>query len=130
MTNQRLVFLLAAAVMIGGCDSGKQPEPQRPPAMAPAAPVQPAGELLQLPKKTGSVRLAAIGDAGRGEQWQYEVSAQMQAYRKLFPFDFVLMLGDNVYDSGTPEDYRLKFELPYKPLLDDKVTFHAAIGNH
>jgi 3',5'-cyclic AMP phosphodiesterase CpdA len=130
MTNQRLVLLLAAVVMIGGCDSGKQPEAQRPPAMAPAAPVQPPGELLQLPKKTGSVRFAAIGDAGRGDQWQYEVSAQMQAYRKLFPFDFVLMLGDNVYDGGTPADYRLKFELPYKPLLEDHVTFHATIGNH
>ena len=40
------------------------------------------------------------------------------------------MLGDNVYDGGTPEDYRAKFELPYKPLLDDGVEFYATIGNH
>jgi hypothetical protein len=40
------------------------------------------------------------------------------------------MLGDNVYDGGTAEDYRQKFELPYKPLIDDEVDFYAAIGNH
>ena len=54
----------------------------------------------------------------------------MQAFRTVFPYDFVVMLGDNVYDGGTPDDYRRKFELPYKPLLDDEVEFYATIGNH
>ena len=54
----------------------------------------------------------------------------MEAWRAVFPFDFVLMAGDNVYDGGTAEDYRLKFELPYKPFLDAKVKFYAALGNH
>jgi hypothetical protein len=40
------------------------------------------------------------------------------------------MVGDNVYDGGTPDDYRRKFEEPYKPLLDDGVDFFATIGNH
>jgi predicted phosphodiesterase len=52
------------------------------------------------------------------------------AWREQFPFDLVLMLGDNIYDSHTPADYRSKFEDPYKPLLDAGVTFQAAIGNH
>ncbi len=47
-----------------------------------------------------------------------------------FPFDFVLMLGDNIYGTHTPRDYQLKFEEPYRALLDAGVTFHAAIGNH
>jgi 3',5'-cyclic AMP phosphodiesterase CpdA len=71
-----------------------------------------------------------IGDSGRGHPPQYEVSAQMQAFREPFPYDFVLMLGDNVYDGGTPEDYRQKFELPYAPLLQAGVKFYAVIGNH
>jgi hypothetical protein len=54
----------------------------------------------------------------------------MQAYREVFSYDFVVMLGDNVYDGGTPEYYRNRFELPYKPLLDDGVKFYATIGNH
>jgi Calcineurin-like phosphoesterase len=98
--------------------------------VAPASPAGPPASILTLPKKTGSVRFAAIGDAGRGDAAQYEVSAQMQAFRKVFRYDFVLMLGDNVYDGGTAEDYRQKFELPYKPLLDDRVPFYATIGNH
>jgi hypothetical protein len=54
----------------------------------------------------------------------------MQAFHKVFSYDFVVMLGDNVYDGGTPEYYRDRFELPYKPLLDDGVKFYATIGNH
>lgn len=54
----------------------------------------------------------------------------MAAFRSAFDFGFVLMLGDNVYDGGTPEDYRLKFEVPYKRFLDEGVDFYAAIGNH
>ena len=71
-----------------------------------------------------------IGDSGRGHRPQYEVSAQMQAFREAFGYDFVIMLGDNVYDGGTPKDYRDKFELPYKPLLDAGVKFYAVLGNH
>ena len=94
-----------------------------------AVPVAPAREV-QLPKKPGSIRFAVIGDSGRGHRPQYEVSAQMQAFREELGYDFVLMLGDNIYDSWTPEDYRQKFELPYKPLLDKGVKFYAVRGNH
>jgi hypothetical protein len=120
-----------ALVVVGSCGRDSQPAQRQPPAIAaPPAPARPPAELLRLPRKPGSVRFAAIGDSGRGDQPQYEVSAQMQSYRKVFSFDFVVMLGDNIYDSWTPEDYQRKFELPYKPLLDAGVTFHAAIGNH
>ena len=54
----------------------------------------------------------------------------MDAQRQRFQFDFVLMLGDNIYDGATPEDYRDKFEVPYRPLLDAGVKFYAARGNH
>ena len=54
----------------------------------------------------------------------------MIAWREKFPFEFVLMLGDNIYDSHTPRDYETKFEEPYRPLLDAGVQFYAAIGNH
>jgi 3',5'-cyclic AMP phosphodiesterase CpdA len=40
------------------------------------------------------------------------------------------MLGDNIYDSHTAKDYFLKFEEPYRKLLDAGVTFYATIGNH
>jgi 3',5'-cyclic AMP phosphodiesterase CpdA len=71
-----------------------------------------------------------MGDTGRGDPRQYETAAQMAAWRETFDFEFVLMLGDNNYGTGSHEDYDRRFERPYKPLLDKGVAFYAAIGNH
>ena len=85
---------------------------------------------VTLPLKPNSVRFAVIGDSGTGERAQYEVGAQMQRFHESFPFDFVIMLGDNIYGSqGTP-DLKRKFEDPYKGLLDGGVKFYASLGNH
>ena len=89
----------------------------------------PPGQLA-LPRKDGSVRFAVIGDSGRGDQTQHEIARQMVAWREKFPFDFVVMLGDNIYPPHGPDDYVKKFEEPYRALLDAGVTFYAAIGNH
>jgi predicted phosphodiesterase len=83
-----------------------------------------------LPLKPDSVRFLAIGDMGTGEKPQYEVAGQIIAHRGKFPFEFVLMLGDNIYGGHDPIDYQNKFELPYKPLLDAGVKFYAVLGNH
>jgi 3',5'-cyclic AMP phosphodiesterase CpdA len=42
----------------------------------------------------------------------------------------VILVGDNIYGSERPQDMRKKFEMPYKLLLDAKVKFYAALGNH
>lgn len=76
------------------------------------------------------VRFAAIGDTGTGEPPQYELATTMDGFRRTFPFDFVIMLGDNLYGGNNPIDYRTKFELPYKALLDAGVKFYASLGNH
>src|SRR5215213_8042684 len=83
--------------------------------------LHPAAGELALPLRMGSVRFAVIGDSGRGDRWQQEVADQMVAWRTRFPFSFVLMLGDNVYGTSTARDYQLKFERPYKALLDAGV---------
>jgi len=85
---------------------------------------------LKLPLKEGSIRFAVIGDTGRGNSGQNEVAAQMTAVYKEFPFNLVIMLGDNIYGADTPADMERKFGLPYKALLDKGVEFRAAIGNH
>lgn len=90
----------------------------------------PAGALA-LPSRAGSVKFAVIGDSGRGWAPQHDVARQMAAYRESFPFDVVLMAGDNIYEGpATPDDYRTKFEEPYGALLADGVRFHAVLGNH
>ena len=85
---------------------------------------------FKLPLKPKSVRFAAIGDNGTGTREQYDVAAQMERYHQRFPFEFVVMLGDNIYGGKTAADYKLKFEDPYKPLLDGGVKFYASLGNH
>ena len=90
----------------------------------------PVTATLTLPLIEGSVRFAVMGDTGHGSQEQYEVARQMTAVHRLFPFDFVIMLGDNIYGADAPDDMRAKFDTPYKPLLDAGVEFHAVLGNH
>jgi len=96
-----------------------------------------AGQLLgqpgqgqRLPNAANSVKLAVIGDNGTGDRPQYEVGAQMARSRAAFPFDTVIMLGDNMYGSQEPADFVKKFEQPYKALLDAGVQFFATLGNH
>jgi predicted phosphodiesterase len=87
-------------------------------------------QSLQLPMKPKSVRFAVIGDSGTGQKEQFELAAQMVKYRQQFLFDFVLMLGDNIYGGKGASSFRQKFEQPYKTLLDAGVKFYATLGNH
>jgi len=85
---------------------------------------------LQLPLKPNSVRFAVIGDSGTGDAQQHQVAQTMQSFRDRFPFDFVLMLGDNIYGTNNPQSFKIKFEDPYQPLLANGIKFYASLGNH
>src|SRR5215207_5916503 len=85
---------------------------------------------LTLPSKEGSTRFMVVGDTGTGGKEQYELAGVMLRYWQAFPFEFALMMGDNLYKGEKAEDYKLKFEDAYKPLLDNKVKFYASLGNH
>jgi 3',5'-cyclic AMP phosphodiesterase CpdA len=126
--------LLAAALSIGGltCVTAT-PAPVAP---ASPAPVQQAtagrapATQVTPPREKDSVRFAVIGDTGTGTKSQYDVGALLTKSREMFPFEFVIMLGDNIYGSERPQDFAKKFEKPYQALLDAKVPFYAALGNH
>jgi len=85
---------------------------------------------LTLPNKSSSVRFVVIGDTGTGSDKQHELAQVLFRYHQAFPFEFVLMMGDNMYGSQKTVDYKGKFEDVYRPLLDQKVKFYAALGNH
>lgn len=87
-------------------------------------------DAFNFPLKSNSVKFAAIGDMGTGEAPQLETAERMDTARKVFPFEFVIMLGDNIYGGSSPKDFEKKFERPYKPLLDAGVKFYASLGNH
>ncbi len=93
-------------------------------------PLSIGGQELRVPNKPDSVKFAVIGDSGTGSSSQRAVGKELATWRTRFPFEFVVMVGDNLYGSERPGDFQKKFEIPYKTLLDAKVKFYAALGNH
>src|ERR1051326_7661859 len=80
-------------------------------SILPAAHAQTAAQPqldLRLPLKAKSVRFAVIGDSGTGDKHQYEVAQQMEAYHRAIGFDFVIMLGDNIYGGHGTKDFATK----------------------
>jgi hypothetical protein len=85
---------------------------------------------LRLPNQPNGLKFAVIGDSGQPGSGQTSVAQQMAAWRARFPFEFVLMTGDNLFGSESSRDYEKKFSIPYKALLDAGVKFYASLGNH
>ncbi len=135
MPNRRRTLhpaFAACALIAVLCCAGT--EPAR--TVAVAAPNQanaPAGAQqaqVPLPNKPDTLKFGAIGDNGDGDSEQYEIGKQMLAWHGRFPFELVVMLGDNIYGSDRPQDFVRKFEAPYKGVLDKGVKFYASLGNH
>ena len=123
-----LALLFALLLTVAGCRNGGGvpgatvvEAQQSPTAAAPTVP---------LPNRDGSFKFGVLGDFGTGERVQYQLAEQMAALHKKFKYDFVMLVGDNLYGSERPQDFQKKFELPYKPLLDAGVKFYASLGNH
>ena len=90
----------------------------------------PSAPVTALPNKAGSLKFAVLGDFGTGDRTQMELAQQMAAVHNRFKYELVVLVGDNIYGSERPQDFKRKFEDPYKPLLDAGVKFYAALGNH
>jgi acid phosphatase len=81
-------------------------------------------------------RFVAIGDMGSASAGQRQVAERMWEWREKHPFNFVLMLGDNIYGNtelthgGDPRYFPQKFDAYYSRFQQQGVVFHAALGNH
>jgi len=123
-----LVTFSVVPVLIGvGCLAGI-PVPTRPVAVE--APQAAAAPSVTLPNQSGSLKFAVLGDFGTAARPEYELAAQMARFFTGFKLELVVLVGDNLYGAERPQDFKLKFEDPYKPLLDAGVKFYAALGNH
>jgi 3',5'-cyclic AMP phosphodiesterase CpdA len=119
------LLCLFILVGVGDRDSGLTAEDARLGArQAPATP------LVPLPNKDGSFKFGVLGDFGTGDNAQYQLAEQMAKLHARFKFDTVVTTGDNLLGSERPQDFKVKFEIPYKPLLDAGVKFYASLGNH
>lgn len=80
---------------------------------------------------SAKVRFVAMGDTGTGSAAQSRVANVVAQKCAASGCDFVLLLGDNIYDSGvsSPDDsqWQSKFEIPYAAI---NLPFYAVLGNH
>jgi hypothetical protein len=130
-TNLRLASLpaitLFALVAAGaGCSTLF---PTRPAGVSVETPAS-KSEIIPLPNREGSLKFGVLGDFGTGEPAQYQLAEQMAKLHERFPYELVILVGDNMYGGERAEDFRTKFEVPYKPLLERGVKFYASLGNH
>lgn len=127
----RRLLLVSATLVLSASWANSAPVlgPASAIVQAPAA-AAPGKLDLKLPLEEKSVRFAVIGDNGTGAKPEYEVADEMAAYQKVVGFQFVIMLGDNIYGGHHSKDFERKFEDPYKALLDAGVKFYASLGNH
>jgi predicted MPP superfamily phosphohydrolase len=102
------------------------------PAKPPSGKATPAASRspITLPNHHGSLKFAVLGDFGTGDPPEYEVAAEMAKVFAAFKMAIVVTVGDNLYGGERPQDFKRKFEDPYKPLLDAGVKFYASLGNH
>jgi hypothetical protein len=76
------------------------------------------------------LRFAATADGGAGDANQRQIGQAMADWQQKYPYDLVLMGGDNIYNSGEMSRVKVAFEEPYAALLKRGVKFRAALGNH
>lgn len=145
MVRARVVTALAALALAVACGSTTDPEiggPGSPDGGAPG-PVTPGGDGDGGPgdgpldgsadalAPNGPLRFIAVGDTGTGEPDQIRVANAMEAKCKVAGCDFVLLLGDNIYESGVDGvddgQWQTKFEAPYAAI---DLEFWAVLGNH
>ena len=89
-----------------------------------------AAQKVALPNQPDSLKFAIIGDSGTGGSAQIKIANRLWQSHATFPYEFVLMMGDNLYIGSSDSAFQKGFEKPYKPILDAGIKFYAALGNH
>jgi len=74
-------------------------------------------------------RVWVLGDSGTADKGAEQVRDSYLNYPGRSKTDFILMLGDNAYDSGTDEEYQTAVFDMYPMLLRNKVLW-STFGNH
>ena len=126
---KRLPGLAHACIAAIACATATcAPQPTAGPAAVSAPPAQ--APPIALRNQKDSMKIGVMGDFGTATRVQYETADQMFKTYQKFPYELVLLVGDNLYGDERPQDFELKFTKPYKPLLDAGVKFYASLGNH
>lgn len=123
-----LIPVFLAALSLGCMDCSHAPQATGPATVQEEQTLTTG--LVELPNAKDSFKFAVLGDFGDGTQRQYDLANEMARVHERFKFETVITVGDNIYGRQRANDFKAKFEIPYKPLLDAGVKFYAALGNH
>ena len=131
LSSVQTSLVFALSLWLFACsdnDDTTQPVYQGEPAQGNPTPDPDSGPVIDA---NTDVRFIAVGDVGKGNQEQYQVAAAMKEKCIKDECDFILMLGDNIYNDGVSSvddsQFQTKFELPYQ---DIQIPFYVALGNH
>jgi hypothetical protein len=120
-----LSFLLL--FLSAGCSTVQSEGPSSPVVVQAPSPAAPP---VALPNKNGDLRFIVFGDFGTAEPREYDLASEMGKFCETFKVDFAITVGDNLYGAERPQDFKTKFEDPFKAMLDAGIKFYAALGNH
>lgn len=76
------------------------------------------------------LRIAVAGDVGTGETAEYATAVSMDRVEGRDEYAALLLLGDNVYPDGNPDDLQRTVFDPFAPVLDGGTRLLAVLGNH
>lgn len=95
-------------------------------AAAPAEDESPAQDAAEAPP----VRLAVAGDVGTGNGAEYATAESMDRFEQAGEYDALLLLGDNVYPDGNPDELDKRVFTPFAGVLDGATQLLPVLGNH
>lgn len=109
-----LALVLAGSACTSRPDNG--PGVQGSPGLA-KGPIRPYGVVF-------------IGDYGTGDENEQALASSIQSWVSTRPFDALVTLGDNVYESGDPSRFAAAWTEPFGWVRDSGVPVIASLGNH
>jgi len=119
------VGLLAACSHAGS----NQPSPSATSRSSPS-PNAGAAPTPSIAPPADGFGFAVIGDFGSGDASERTVANAIREWSSTHRLDALVTTGDNVYESGAPDELGAAWGRPYGWVAEQQVPVVAALGNH
>ncbi len=139
-SHARFVLALVAALVLSAalaaCDAagvgphGASGAPSRGASPAVSGPRSPSGSPEATDSRGREFGFAVIGDFGSKDDAEDAVADEIREWAGHRPLDGLVTTGDNVYESGGPEDFQEAWSGPYGWVDEGGIPLVAALGNH
>ncbi len=76
------------------------------------------------------IHIAVAGDVGTGGDEEYRTAAAIDGQEATSEYDALVLLGDNVYPNGDPDEIESAVFEPFAGVLDGDTQLLPVLGNH